>query len=142
MDEQINKEILEELRKQTQYTKRANIYGPIIALIVVGIIFIGGHYFPRNKQLAEPCKESHSWSDVSSSIDKCDYQKALSIAKILTEKTPNAYYGYAYLGNIYNALGDQKNAEINYAKAYELFPIKENKENLDAVRKILSKTKI
>jgi predicted negative regulator of RcsB-dependent stress response len=137
MDDQIGKEILEELRKQTQYVKKTNtnnLYTSIIVLIIIGGIFFAGQYFSK-KHSAELNKErSPSWSEVRDSLDKCDYAKALDSAKFLTERSPKHWYGYSYLGSIYTALGDTKNAELNYLKAYELFPTKDNKENLDAIR--------
>jgi len=140
MDEQINKEILEELRKQTKLTKKMNMYSLIMILIAIVVIVVTRQY-THKKYLAEPDKASPpmTWQDISSSFDKGDYEKALKTAKTLTEKNPKYWYGYSYLGSIYTAQGDLKNAEINYSKAYELFPIKDNKENLDAIRKVINK---
>jgi tetratricopeptide (TPR) repeat protein len=141
MDDQIGKEILEELRKQTQHVKKTNtnnFYISIIVLIIIGGIFFAGQYFSKkhSAQLNKECPLS--WSEVRDSLDKCDYAKALSSATFLTERSPKHWLGYSYLGSIYTAMGDIKNAELNYLKAYELFPTKDNKDNLDAIRHVLS----
>jgi tetratricopeptide (TPR) repeat protein len=138
MSDQISQEILDELRKQTRLYKSTTIITPIIVFIIMGSIFFSGRYMLKKEQPSLQ-QTQPSWSQARSSFDNCDYEDALRIAKILTEKSPKYWYGYSYLGGMYTAIGDFKNAENNFAKAYELFPTKENKENLEAVRTVLSK---
>jgi hypothetical protein len=38
-------------------------------------------------------------------------------------------------------LGNFKEAEVNYTKAYDLFPTEENKKPLDAIRIVLERKK-
>ena len=138
MNEQINQQILDELQRQTQLVKTSSIITPIIFLnfIVVAILFTP---YIASKYRDTPRQTPPSWGDVNSFFDSCNYQEALRIAQKLTKKSPEYWYGYSYIGSIYNALGDHKNAETNFAKAYELFPTKENKENLEAIRSVMNK---
>jgi tetratricopeptide (TPR) repeat protein len=138
MSDQYNQEILDELRKQTKLWKNTTIITPVIFFIIIGLIFVSGRYFLKKDQPARP-QAKPSWTQARDAFDNCNYEDALHVAKILTEKSPKYWYGYSFLGGMYTAMGDFKNAEINFAKAYELFPTKENKENLDAVRIVLSK---
>ena len=64
-----------------------------------------------------------------------DFPAALSMAQALVARQPNYYYGHAYLGAIYLAMGDVTNAEAQYSRAYELFPNEESQKDLAAVRK-------
>ena len=67
-----------------------------------------------------------------------DFPKALSVAQALVARQPNYYYGQAYLGAIYLAMGDVTNAEIHYSRAYELFPNEQSDKDLAAVRNRLA----
>ncbi len=138
MNEQINQQILDELRRQTQLVKTSSIIVPVIFLIFIVVAILFTPHI-ANKYRQTPQKTPRSWGEVSSLFDSCNYQEALRIAKALTEKSPEYWYGYSYIGSIYNALGDHKNAEANFAKAYELFPTKENKEKLEAIRTVMTK---
>ena len=59
------------------------------------------------------------------------------MANTLVERQPNYYYGQAYLGAIYVAVGDLTNAESHYLRAYELFPNEQAEKDLAAARKSL-----
>ena len=80
---------------------------------------------------------SLSWDRVRTSMNHQDFRTALSVAKSLVEREPNYYYGQAYLGAIYLAMGDVTNAESHYLRAYELFPSEEAEKDLAATRKRL-----
>lgn len=57
------------------------------------------------------------------------------MAQALVRRQPDYYYGHAYLGAIYLAMGDVTNAEMQYSWADKLFPNEENDKDLAAVRK-------
>ena len=57
------------------------------------------------------------------------------MGQALVAAQPNYYYGHAYLGEIYLAMGDVTNAEAQYLRAHELFPNEESDKDLAAVRK-------
>ena len=60
------------------------------------------------------------------------------MAQALVARQPDYYYGHAYLGAIYLAMGDVTNAETQYSRAYKLFPNEESQKDLAAVRKRLA----
>jgi tetratricopeptide (TPR) repeat protein len=137
MNEEINQKILDELRKQTQYFKRSVVYTLIIVLLFIGLsIFLTPYIQKQFKDKSE--QTAPSWTEVSRAYDAGDLDAALNIAKQLSAKSPHDWYGYSYLGNLYNSMGDIKNAEKNFAKAYSLFPTKENEERLEAIKKVLN----
>ena len=123
MSEDINQEILVELRK----LKR--VFYLILLFIIVGSVpaFYAG--YTRGISKAE------SWDQVTTAMKRQDFPKALSMGQALVAGQPNYYYGHAYLGTIYLAMGDVTNAEAQYSQAYELFPNEESDKNLAAVRK-------
>ena len=61
-----------------------------------------------------------------------DFPKALAEAQALVTCQPNYYYGEAYLGLIYLAMGDLTNSEVHYLRSYELFPHEEGQKDLAA----------
>jgi len=138
MNDQINQEILNELKSQTILTKKMNTFVPIVVVMVLVACTLLTPYI-INKFKSQTPQSPQSWSQVRNASDTGDIDTALRIAKALTEKNPNDWYGYSYLGVIYNSMGDNKNAEINFSKAYELFPTKDNKANLEAIRSVLNK---
>ena len=71
-------------------------------------------------------------------MSRQDFPAALSMAQALVARQPDYYYGHAYLGAIYLAMGDVTNAETQYSRAYELFPNEESQKDLAAVRKRLA----
>ena len=123
MNEDINQEILIELRK----LKR--VFYLILVFVVVGSVpaFYAG--FTRGLSKVD------SWDQVTTAMRRQDFPKALSMGQALVASQPNYYYGHAYLGAIYMAMGDVTNAEAQYLRAHELFPNEESEKNLVAVRK-------
>ena len=109
-----------------------------VVLLFVGLVF----YFLI--QLYSPTsvhsRQSHaeSWSSVRTAWDNLQYDKAADIAQRLTEKNPNDYYGYEYLGGIALERGRLKDAEGYFARAHELFPTDQNRQRLEAVKKRLA----
>lgn len=122
MSEDINREVL-ELRK----SKRA--FYVSLVFIILGAVpaFYAG--FTRGLSKAD------SWDHVTTAMKRQDFPKALSLGQALVASQPNYYYGHAYLGAIYLAMGDVTNAEAQYSRAYELFPNEQGEKDLAAVRK-------
>lgn len=123
MSEDINREILVELRK----LKR--VFYLILVFIIIGSVpaFYAG--FTRG------LSKTDSWDQVTTAMRRQDFPKALSMGQALVDGQPSYYYGHAYLGAIYLAMGDITNAEAQYFRAYELFPNEESEKDLAAVRK-------
>ncbi len=67
--------------------------------------------------------------------------EAEKMAQRLSKKYQDYDYGYALLGCWNQELGNLKEAESNYAKAYDLFPSEDNEKTLVAIRKALEKKK-
>ena len=138
MNEEINQKILDELRKQTQYYRRSLIYTLIIIFFFIGLTIFLTPYIQR--QFKEKSDQtSPSWTEVNRAYDAGHLDAALNMAKQLLAKNPHDWYAYSYLGSLYISMGDIENAERNLAKAYSLFPTKENKERLEAIKKVLNK---
>jgi cytochrome c-type biogenesis protein CcmH/NrfG len=124
MREDINVEILAELRK----LKRI-FYTMLVVFILACITpFIAG--FTHDS--------SDSWDRVTTAMRHQNFPAALSMAQSLVRQQPDYYYGHAYLGAIYLAVGDVTNAEAQYSRAYQLFPNEESQKDLAAVRKRLA----
>ena len=123
MNEDINQEIVVELRK----LKRV-VY-LILVFIIVGSVpaFYAG--------LTRGLSKADSWDQITTAMRRQDFPKALSMGQALVASQPNYYYGHAYLGAIYLAMGDVTNAETQYSRAYELFPNEESDKDLAAVRR-------
>ena len=142
MNEELNREILAELRKQTHKLTQYNWIG--LACILLLVVVFGVYIYARQRLYSHPQHQEHdrapSWSQVEQAMDRLDHQRALSLAKALVERAPNYYYGHSFLGSIYLAMGDTKQAEAQYARAYELFPSEENEKSLRAVRKRLEQS--
>ena len=126
MSEDINQEILAELRK----LKR--VFYVILVFIILGALpaFYAG--FTRGYS------QANSWDRVRKAMSRQDFPAALSMAQALVARQPDYYYGHAYLGAIYLAMGDVTNAETQYSRAYKLFPNEESQKDLAAVRKRLA----
>jgi tetratricopeptide (TPR) repeat protein len=140
MNEEINQKILNELREQTKYNKRSLVYTLIIVSFFLSLIILTIYLTPYLQKQSQDKSEqlAPNWTEVSRAYDAGNLETALNIAKQLSAKNPHDWYAYSYLGNLYNSMGDIKNAEKNFAKAYSLFPTKENKERLEAIKSILN----
>ncbi|GEM_PF-5683558 len=79
-----------------------------------------------------------SWSEVRCLIDRQEFKKAFPIAEHLVAQAPRNCYGHAVLGQLFLAVNDITNAEIQYSMAYDLFPSREAEETLQALRKRLA----
>ena len=127
MSPDINQEILAELRK----LKR--VFYVILALIIIGTVPAFYRGFSRSVSQA-----ASSWQSVDAAMKQQDFPKALAEAQTLVAQQPNYYYGEAYLGAIYLAMGDITNSEKHYLRSYMLFPDEVSQKELAAVRKRLA----
>ena len=145
MEEDIQKQILEELRHQTAMVKKvtkANTIA-IAVLLTLFVISLALTPFIRNMLNSSnaPSQRSDSWQEARSLLDQGEHQRAQVMLQNLIKKYPAYYYGYAILGSLHQELGNAKEAEVNYAKAYDLFPTDENEKTLRAIRIVLEKNK-
>src|SRR5437588_12462760 len=108
MSEDINREILVELRK----LKRVSYVILVFIILALAPAFYAG--FTRG--LSKP----GSWDQVTTAMKHQDFPKALSMGQALVAGQPNYYYGHSYLGAIYLAMGDVTNSEAHYLRADEL----------------------
>ena len=129
MSEEISQATLAELRKLRSLGRR--IFYLVLLLLVVAVLS-----FPVSRRPASPSKPA-SWDQVNTLMKQQDFPKALAEARLLVGREPSYYYGHTYLGAIYLAMGDITNAEVEYARAYELFPNEQSEKDLAAVRKRL-----
>ena len=125
MSEDINREILKEIRKSRRSTQ--------ILLGVIAIVMIVASL--AHQKLTEA---DHSWAAVQAAAKQLDYSRALTMAQANVARQPSDYYGHSYLGYIYLAMGDVTNSEAEYSRAYQLFPSEDNAKDLTAVRKRLT----
>jgi tetratricopeptide (TPR) repeat protein len=130
MSEDVNQEILVELRKAGALVRR--VFWVLLLLLIVSVLA-----FPVSRRLRSPSAVA-SWESVNTAMRQQDFQKALAEAHALVAQQPNYYYGQAYLGLIYLAMGDLTNAETHYVRACELFPNEQGEKDLAAVRKRLA----
>jgi len=138
MNEEASQKIVDEIRKQTQYYKKSLVYVLIIVFFLVGLSIILTPYMQKHfKEKSE--QPAPSWTEVNRVYYEGRLDQALNMAKQLSAKNPHDWYGYSYIGGLYNSMGDIKNAEMNFAKAYSLFPTKENRETLEAIRKVVNR---
>ena len=135
MTDDIGKQILEEVKSFNRMNKKLSI----CALVFLSVFIFG--YIPymhsHSGQSQTPPPSNPSWHEVRFLIDQTEYDKAITLTPTLIQKSPNYYYGYTTLGGIYLAKGDFVNAEVNFAKANDLFPTEESEKDLRAVRKVL-----
>ena len=124
MSEDINQEILAELRK----LKRI-FYALLVVFILMAIppFYYGVHQ-----------DSSNSWEQVRTVVGRQHFRRALAMAQTLVAARPDYAYGRVYLGYIYLALDDVTNAEAQYSQAYQLYPSEDYEKDLAAVRKRLA----
>lgn len=140
----MQQQILDELRNQTAMIKEANKLNLIVIYILLAVIAISMVLTPFiidriSRSSSTSTQRADSWREARSLFEKCESRKADEMLQRLIKKYPNYWYGYALLGSIHQELGEFKEAEDDYAKAYDLFPTEENRKTLDAIRTVLKK---
>jgi cytochrome c-type biogenesis protein CcmH/NrfG len=135
MNEDVNQEILKELRRLRR-SQEWSVYVVLLALAVLAayLAFVRPHLFPsRSANQAQSV-----WTKVTAALDRGDNENALSIAKDFVARQPRYDYAHALLGSVYVAVGDFTNAEAAYARAVQLYPDEANEKALTVVRKRLA----
>lgn len=127
-------EILDELKRL-----RSKIENQMAVIVVAALILAGGSlYRAYFSPAGNRARQTETWDSVRRALDHQEYDKAAEIAQRLAKKTPDYYYGYAFLGYIALERNRLKEAEGYFVRAYELFPTDENEQKLQAVRKRLA----
>jgi len=141
MTEDLQQKILDELRNQTAISKKFNKINAVIICIFLAVIVIIMTLTPFIQRLSHSpstySQRADSWQEVRNFLDQGEHRKAEEMTERLIKKYPDYWYGYASLGTLHLELGNLKEAETNYAKAYNLLPIEDNKKMLYAIRKVL-----
>jgi cytochrome c-type biogenesis protein CcmH/NrfG len=141
----IQQEILDELRNQTAMVRKMNKINIIVLSIILVVIAISIALIPFKQRILYGSKVSSQRADSGQEardlLDGGEYQRAQEMLQRLINKHPDYYYGYVLLGSLHQELSSMKEAEANYAKAYNLFPTEENKKTLTAIRAVLKKNK-
>jgi tetratricopeptide (TPR) repeat protein len=126
-------ETISDLRKQLRISTRINVF--LMVVLCILLIFYAmiwtGYFTKANRQ---------SWYDVVYDMDAGSYDKALATALKLLERTRGDWYGHSSVARVYLVKCDYSNAEKHYKIAYNLFPTKENEDNLLAVRKLMNRS--
>ncbi len=126
-EDDANLQILQELRELRQ-----RYWWTTVLIIAVGVLTI---YL-----LSElPRRSISPWTKVSQAMRRYDYDAALSLAKAISAEHPNDYYGHEYLGDIYRAMGNLPNAELEYSRAKALAPPQAIQAKLDDIQTRLGK---
>lgn len=149
MNEDINREILNELRKLRRWSQ-GSVYLGLLALGVLAAYI--AFYRPqllRSRSAHDPqatlrqgsAQESQEtvWSSIETALDRGDNQRALSIAQSFVQRQPGYHYAHAILGSVYVAMSDFTNAEAAYVRAFELYPAAEHEKALAAIRQRLTR---
>jgi len=151
MNEDINQEILSELRRLRR-SSQWSVYMCVLAFAVLAAYFafvrpqLGRSRFARDvdayQRAQQPSADSGDvWTDIQAVLDRGDNQKALALAKSFVTRQPSYHYSHATLGSVYVAMNDFTNAESAYARAVELYPVEEHEKALAAIRKRLARSK-
>jgi hypothetical protein len=85
-------------------------------------------------------KTSFSWYDAENDYRAGRVEDGLRKVNELLKEVPGYPRGYQTQGSFYLLKNDLVNAEKSFAKAAELWPSKEHKENLEAIRERIAKT--
>jgi len=108
------------------------LFSLLLLLVIVSFLAV-----PSSRR-SRSASSVASWESVNTAMRQQDFPKALAEAQALVTQQPNYYYGHAYLGAIYLAMGEVTNAQTHYLRAYELFPNEQSEKDLAAVRKRLA----
>jgi cytochrome c-type biogenesis protein CcmH/NrfG len=143
MNEETERQILEELRKLNALAGKANRTNTVALTILGGVLLaLAVVTIPlRHRLLSRPQSSSpitDSWRQARTLLfDQDEIQQAKEMVERLLQKHPDYYYGHSLLGSVYQELGNLEAAEKSYARAVELFPDEDNEKTLAAVRKAI-----
>ena len=158
--EDINQQILVELRKLRRSSEIGSFFALAALAILVGYIFLRlrpALQRSRSEQQVEQARQQESarlnqpsrtsssdsqpspWEEVSRAMNRFDYPKAITLLRDLIARQPTYYYGYSYLGSVYLTMGELTNSEAHHLRAWELLPDEENEKALAVVRKRIAR---
>jgi cytochrome c-type biogenesis protein CcmH/NrfG len=144
MNQDINEELLGELRSIRRHTQYEACFMIIMALVLIAYMTWSrlerqrawqGTPQPTTQRNDSASKEV--WPSIDAALDQGENQKALTIAQEFVARQPQYYYAHATLGTVYLATGDYSNAEAAYVRAVDLYPDEHNEKALSAIRKRL-----
>src|SRR6266540_3734068 len=137
MNGDINQEILNELRR----LRRLSQWSVYLCLLVLGVFAAYITFFRPQLLRSRSARDSQAtvWSSIEAALDRCDNQRALSIAQSFVQRQPGYHYAHAILGSVYVAMSDFTNAEAAYVRAFELYPTAEHEKALAAIRQRLAR---
>ena len=149
MNEDINQEILQELRRSRR-SSQGSLYLCVLAFGVLAVYFAFVRPHSSRSQAARDvdtaqrtpqttAESGDAWTDIQAALERGDNQKALTLARSLVARQPGYHYSHATLGSVCVALNDFTNAETAFARAVELYPIEEHEKALAAIRKRLAR---
>ncbi|MFC1453543.1 tetratricopeptide repeat protein [Verrucomicrobiota bacterium] len=145
MHEETDKQILDELRRLNAFAQKSTKMNVIaVSVLCIFVVLFLVSISLRHRLYSRTTATSQgtdSWHEVRSLMDTAQYDKAKAVVQALIEKSPDYYYGYSYLAGIHLAEGNLVEAEASFEKAYGLFPLEENEDNLIAIRKALESQK-
>src|SRR5207244_883354 len=98
------------LRKIASTARR--LFWVLLLFIILSIVS-----FPFSSRW-RPSSRVSSWESVQTDMRQQNFPRALAEAQTLVAREPGYYYGHAFLGAIYLAMGDLTNAETSYSMAY------------------------
>jgi cytochrome c-type biogenesis protein CcmH/NrfG len=149
MNEDINQEILQELRRLRR-SSQWSVYLCLLAFCVLAAYFVlfrpqlvrsrFAHDLDAYQRAQQPpADSSDAWTGIQAALDRGDNQRALSLAKSFVARQPAYHYSHATLGSVYVAMNDFTNAEAAYTRAVDLYPVEEHEKALGAIRKRLAR---
>jgi|ERR1043166_6529800 cytochrome c-type biogenesis protein CcmH/NrfG len=148
MNDEINQEILNELRSLRRHSQVAFYISLLFMAVAIGGVtwlrlerFWRGYSQPRSAApsgISAQAQET-AWPGIAAALDQGDNQKALALAQSFVARQPGYHYAHATLGSVYVAMGNFTNAEAAYLRAIELYPDEENEKALAAIRKRLAR---
>jgi len=143
MSEDIQQQILNEIRTQVAISRKSYKVATVISCVFLAVITTLMAVTPflfrtAGKSISSPLA-ADSWQEARNLLVQGEHQKSEKMIGRLIKKYPRFYYGYTLRGSLYLELVNLAEAEKNYSVAYDLLPTEENEKMLAAVRKALSK---
>jgi len=119
-------------RSQRRLTMWILIMVPLLTVGFVAAIAYLAYLDNAQTTYSEPLV---SWETVRTANSEGDLAEAIRMAEILVRKAPSSYSYHSWLAGLYVDYGKIKSAEIEYKKAYRLFPSGRNQWNVEAIEK-------
>lgn len=150
MNEDVNEQILSELRSLRRHTQLSAYMAIVCVAIAIGFgtwlrfererssrAYYQSRSAAQPGSSVQPSQET-VWPTIEAALDQGDNRKALTLAQSFVARQPRYHYSHATLGSVYVAIGDYTNAEAAYMKAVELYPFEDHEKALASIRKRLA----